>query len=182
MNTMSSSRKADWLIPTGLIALSLVPALAGTIRVAELAGGAAPTAETARFFAARGGMTLHIVTAVAFSLLGALQFSPGLRRRRIRWHRLAGWFLVPCGLLTALSGLWLAHRRGIGSMTGTAPGDYDGTALYFVRLVVGLAMAVSLVLATQTILQRDVTRHRAWMMRAYALGLGAGTQDRKSVV
>jgi hypothetical protein len=32
------------------------------------------------------------------------------------------------------------------------------------------------VLGTAAILRRDVPAHEAWMMRAYALGLGAGTQ------
>lgn len=44
------------------------------------------------------------------------------------------------------------------------------------RLVVGSAMALSIVLGFAAIRRRDVTRHRAWMTRAYALGLGAGTQ------
>ena len=37
-------------------------------------------------------------------------------------------------------------------------------------------MTASIVLAWAAIRQRDVARHRAWMVRAYALGQGAGTQ------
>jgi hypothetical protein len=37
-------------------------------------------------------------------------------------------------------------------------------------------MVISIVLGFTAIRQRDVRRHRAWMMRGYALGLGAGTQ------
>ena len=37
-------------------------------------------------------------------------------------------------------------------------------------------MGASLVLGVVAIRSRDVTRHRAWMTRAYALALGAGTQ------
>ena len=37
-------------------------------------------------------------------------------------------------------------------------------------------MIVSIVLGFTTIRRGDVTRHRAWMMRGYAIGLGAGTQ------
>ena len=37
-------------------------------------------------------------------------------------------------------------------------------------------MVVSMVLGFTAIRRGDVIRHRAWMMRGYAIGLGAGTQ------
>jgi hypothetical protein len=37
-------------------------------------------------------------------------------------------------------------------------------------------MAASIVLGVTAIRRRDIPAHRAWMMRAFALGLGAGTQ------
>ena len=37
-------------------------------------------------------------------------------------------------------------------------------------------MVVSIVLGFTAIRRGDVQRHRAWMMRGYAIGLGAGTQ------
>jgi hypothetical protein len=37
-------------------------------------------------------------------------------------------------------------------------------------------MVVSIVLGYAAILRRDILQHRAWMMRGYAIGLGAGTQ------
>ena len=44
------------------------------------------------------------------------------------------------------------------------------------RLVFGSAMAASLVLGFTAIRRRDIAAHRAWMIRAYAIGLAAGTQ------
>jgi hypothetical protein len=44
------------------------------------------------------------------------------------------------------------------------------------RLAVSSAMVASIVLGFTAIRRRDVAAHRAWMIRAYALGLGAGTQ------
>ncbi|WP_433720762.1 DUF2306 domain-containing protein [Actinoplanes sp. CA-051413] len=38
------------------------------------------------------------------------------------------------------------------------------------------ARAVAIVLGFLTIRRRDIVRHRAWMIRAYAIGQGAGTQ------
>ena len=54
--------------------------------------------------------------------------------------------------------------------------DRSGELLYVSRLVVGSAMVVSIVLGVAAILRRDVNRHRAWMTRGYAIGLGAATQ------
>ena len=52
----------------------------------------------------------------------------------------------------------------------------DGDFLSALRLLFGSAMIVSIVLGFAAIRRRDVTQHRAWMMRGYAIGLGAGTQ------
>src|SRR4051812_4469095 len=98
------SRKSDWLIPAGLILLSLVPALAGTVRVTQLASGAQVTPENARFFAMPLPVLLHIPAAIIYSMLGAFQFSAGFRRRNRTWHRTAGKILIPCGLVVAMSG------------------------------------------------------------------------------
>jgi hypothetical protein len=37
-------------------------------------------------------------------------------------------------------------------------------------------MLASIVLGVAAVLRRDIARHREWMIRAYALGLGAATQ------
>lgn len=168
MSAVSSSRRADWLVPAGLILLSVVPAAAGTARLASLASGAPITPENARFFAMPVPVLLHILSVIPFSILGALQFSPALRRRPQAWHRIAGRFLVVFGLVTALTGLW---------MTQFYPWPAgDGEALYVLRLVFGAAMAFSILRAVDAIRRRDFTSHGAWMIRGYAIGLGAGTQ------
>src|SRR5690606_9985845 len=40
----------------------------------------------------------------------------------------------------------------------------------------GSGMALSIVLGANAIRRRDYIQHGAWMMRAYAIGMGAGTQ------
>ncbi len=49
---MTSSARADRLVPAALIALSVVPVAAGAVRLGELNGGADITPENARVFAA----------------------------------------------------------------------------------------------------------------------------------
>jgi len=43
------------------------------------------------------------------------------------------------------------------------------------RGVFGLALLVALAMAITAIRARDIPRHRAWVIRAYAIGMGAGT-------
>jgi hypothetical protein len=54
--------------------------------------------------------------------------------------------------------------------------DSDGALLYAFRLLFGSAMVGSIVLGFITIRRGDVNGHRAWMLRGYAIGLGAATQ------
>jgi uncharacterized membrane protein len=151
-----------------LVGLSLVPALAGTARLVELARGAAITAVNARFFATPRPVVLHILAAIPYSVLGAFQFVPAFRRRRPVWHRVTGSILVAFGLVVALTGLWMARFY-------PWP-DGDGEILYRLRLTFGSAMAMSIVLAVAAIRRRDFAAHGAWMIRSYAIGMGAGTQ------
>ena len=158
---------ARWLI-TGLLVLSAIPLINGVFRLIQLAGGAEITPANARFFASPVPVVVHIVSAAVYAILGAFQFAPRFRQRYPGWHRVAGRLLVICGLLVGLSGLW---------MTLFYPWpEGDGALLYAFRLVFGSAMVVAIVLGWTTIRRGEVQRHRAWMARAYALGLGAGTQ------
>jgi uncharacterized membrane protein len=133
--------RRGWLIPAGLLALSFIPALAGSLRMIQLGTGAAITPENARFFAAPLPVVLHLVSSLLFCVLGAFQFVPGLRRRQPAWHRISGRLLVPFGLMAALSGLWMAQFYPVGI---ESPASFDGPMLYVIRLVAGSAMALSL--------------------------------------
>jgi uncharacterized membrane protein len=163
-----NSSRTEWLIPAGLVLLGLIPVAAGAVRIAQLSGGEAITPDNARFFASPIPVALHIFSVSVYSLLGAFQFAPSLRRSRPIWHRTAGRILIPSGFVAALTGLW---------MTLFYPWPlYDGAALYVTRLVVGFAMMGFLVLGVTAIQKRDFAQHGDWMTRAYAIGLGAGTQ------
>ena len=84
------------------------------------------------------------------------------------WHRAVGRVLAPCGLVVALTGLWMAQCY-------PWPAG-DGWAVYLERVVFGSAMVVTLVLALDAVRRRHFAAHGAWMTRAYAIGLGAGPQ------
>jgi uncharacterized membrane protein len=155
-------------VPFALIALVLVPTVAGSLRLVEVFGGPHVMPANPRISASPLPVVVHITCAVAYAVLGAFQFSAALRRRRPGWHRASGRVLGALGLAVALSGLWmtLVYPRQPGT----------GELAYLFRLAFGSGMAASLILGITAIRRRDIGRHRAWMTRAYALALGAGTQ------
>ncbi|TDV54855.1 DUF2306 domain-containing protein [Actinophytocola oryzae] len=155
-----------WLVPAVLITFSAIPVTAGIVRVGQLVAGGPITEESARFFASPVPLILHIVGATTFTVLGGFQFSRSLRRHR--WHRVAGRIVIPAGLVAAAAALWMAL------FYPKPPGD--GALLEVFRLVFGTFMFVALVLGYQAIRRHDVSAHRAWLTRAYLVGIGADTQ------
>lgn len=163
-----TTRSSTWRVPIALVALGTVPVIAGSLRLVELSGGAGAMPSDARYDASPLPVVLHIVCATAFAILGALQFSPRFRRDRPGWHRSVGRVLVIAGLGVALSALWLNQFF--------PRADATREVLYPLRMVFGLAMVVTIVLGFIAARRRDFARHRAWMIRSYAIGLVAGTQ------
>jgi uncharacterized membrane protein len=167
MTSRAGSVGSSWRVPAALLVLSAIPVVAGSLRLLEIAGGAQLLPANPRIDAVPAPVVVHIVAAAVFAILGVFQFSARLRRRRPSWHRRSGRVLVGAGLAVAGSGLWMTLFY-----TG-APG---GQLLWAVRLLVGSAMAAFIVLGFTAIRRRDIAAHRAWMIRAYALAVGAGTQ------
>lgn len=111
---------------------------------------------------------VHLVSGTAYAVVGAFQFHATFRRTHRTWHRRTGRVLIVLGLTAALSAVWL---------TLFYDGKNDsGVLVNSFRLLFASAMAASLVLAFLAIRRRNVARHRAWMIRGYAIGLGAATQ------
>lgn len=162
------TRQTDRWVPAGLVALAAIPVLAGTARLVEVLGGPELIPTDARFAAFPAPVVIHVAAAIGYAVLGAFQFSAGIRRRHPGWHRRAGRLLVALGLAVAFSALWMTwafpRKQGTGDLLSTF------------RLLFGSGMAISIILGLAAIRRRDIPRHRAWMTRAYALALGAGTQ------
>ena len=163
-----SARRRTWPLVTTLLVISAIPVTSGTLRLIEVAGGPAVLPANHRYGPFPLPLVLHIVSAITFALGGIVQFLPRFRRRHPAWHRRAGRVLVPAGLLAAGSGL---------AMTLFYEAQPRSGALLFVfRLVFGSAMVAGLVLGLTAVRRGDIAAHRAWMIRAYAIGLAAGTQ------
>jgi len=161
-------RSRSWPVPAALLALSVIPVAAGTLRLIQLAGGPAIIPADHRFAGFPAALIVHIVGATVYAVAGTFQFIPRFRRRHRDWHRRVGRVLAVAGLMVAASALWMTlfyqPQRGTGDL------------LYVLRLIFGSAMAASLVLGVTAARRRNIAAHRAWMIRAYAIGLAAGMQ------
>lgn len=166
---MRKLTKADFKVPAMLLLLTVVPTLGGVVRLASVAGHTKVTPDNARFLHAPTAVVIHVICAVLYCLLGAFQFTPIFRVRWPGWHRRAGRVFALCGLAAGFTGAWMTAFYKI-------PEGMQGPILYVVRLAVTAGMVTSIVMGVVTIRRRDVARHEAFMIRAYALGQGAGTQ------
>lgn len=163
-----TTRRRGWVGPAGLLALGVVPIVAGTLRLVEVLGGPATLPADPRITESPLPLVVHIVSAAVYAPLGALQFATGFRRRRPGWHRAAGRVLVGAGLGVAMSALWLTLFY--------PPQPDSGPLLFVLRVLFGSAMVASLGLGLRAIRRGAVGAHQAWMTRAYAIALAAGTQ------
>ena len=166
---MTNATRIVWKIPLVLLVISAIPLAAGIVRLLGLAANPEISTENARFVAAPFPVIVHVISASLFSILGAFQFSSGLRQRSPGWHRVSGRVVVTSGICVSLSGLWMTVMYLI-------PPELQGSLLYAVRVFVSVAMLLSIYMAVAAVTRCDVATHRTWMIRAYALGQGAGMQ------
>jgi uncharacterized membrane protein len=164
-----STSKRHWLVPAVLIFLSLVPLAAGIVRLISLVNGSEITPDNARFFEAPIPITLHVIYSLVFCVLGAFQFNARFRHHKLNWHRRAGRLLMVCGLGAAITGLWMTHFYLLEP-------HIQHKLLYVFRMLIGTAMVTSILLSLLAIRRKKIAAHRAWIIRGYAIGQGAGTQ------
>ncbi len=155
---------SGWLI-AGLLVFGALPLSFGILRLLQLAGvsDVMPPAQAPAL-----PLVLHICGALLYTILGAFQFSAAIRRRWPAWHRAAGRVALVGASLIVVSALWLTASYATVSA--------GGIILAAFRLAVVATMAVAIGIGLAAAIVRDIPRHRAWMIRAYALGLGAATQ------
>jgi uncharacterized membrane protein len=168
MSATDLARGSGRWIRVGLLVLAVVPVAAGATRLVELAGGPPVLPVNPRIAAAPVVAIIHITSGSLYLLAGILQFSAAFRRRWPKRHVRVGRVLAVVGLAVAGSALWMTlfYPREAGT----------GSLHYVFRLAFGVGMAACLVLGVAAVQRGNVEGHRAWMMRAYALAAGAGTQ------
>jgi uncharacterized membrane protein len=143
---------------------TFIPVMMAAVRVVQIPLGAVPD-DSLRLAAVPFAFFLHALGGLLFGVLGPLQFVRALRLRFGTLHRLTGRVFVLAGAGLALSGLALLLQ-----VESIATGLLDAA-----RGIFGLALIAVLALGVQAARAHNMFRHRAWMIRAYAIGMGQGT-------
>ena len=143
---------------------TFIPVLSALVLVVQIPTGTYPE-ESVRLAVAPISWFVHVLAGALFGIVGPLQFVRALRRRFGLLHRVLGRVFVMSGATIGLSGLSLLSQ-----VTPQSTSVIDIT-----RAVFSSALLIALALAIAAIRDRDVPRHRAWAIRAYAIGMGSGT-------
>jgi uncharacterized membrane protein len=165
-------QRSEWVVVISLLLLSFIPCVGGAIRLIELSLGASfqflppkPMISSAPI-----PVLVHLATAIPYCVLGIAQFLPSLRQRHSNLHRVLGRGLALAGVASVLSGLWMTQFYA-------HPAEDQSNLLYVVRLTVGFSMLGCFYLGVSYAMKKCIGQHQAWMIRAYALAQGAGTQS-----
>ena len=116
-------------------------------------------------FAAHPLLTrVHILCGAVFLLFAPLQFSSRMRARNVRLHRWSGRILLPLAVTSVVTSLYFGMVIPFGGLLeAVAIGLFGGLFI------------VSASLAFAAIRRHDVTRHREWMIRTFAIALAIST-------
>ena len=106
----------------------------------------------------------HILPGVVYLVLAPFQVSRRFRNRHLDLHRKMGRIVVSVGILSGVMGVIFGFFFSFG-----------GFAEASASVVFGTWFTLALALAYSYIRAGDTVRHRRWMIRAFAIGLGVGT-------
>jgi len=151
---------SGWLAWGGMALISTIIAL---VSLRYLAGKGPVPEVTAfnRYF--NPWIKVHVAGAASALLLGAAQFVPAIRARWPVSHRIGGRLYVLGCLIGGVSALILAAGTSAGAIAGAGFGALGG------------AWLTATGVAVYNILKGNVTAHRRWMIRSFALTLAAVT-------
>jgi hypothetical protein len=107
---------------------------------------------------------IHIIPGLLFMLLAPLQFVKRLRTGYPQVHRFIGYIVLISGLIIGSTALIMGFIMAIGGITET-----------LAVTVYGVLFLISLTKAYLHIIKREITLHRRWMIRAFAIGLAIAT-------
>jgi uncharacterized membrane protein len=150
------------VVPAALLFGTLLTIILALVQVVQIPLGALPE-DSRRLSATPVWHFMHALGGATFGILGPIQFGRVLMHKYGRLHRVIGRVFVAAGAMISLSSL---------SLLWHFPDTYS-VAMSSGRLLFGITLGVALVMAMQSLRKRDLARHRNWMIRAYAIGIGA---------
>jgi uncharacterized membrane protein len=119
----------------------------------------------ARYYAMPYLTLLHVTVGILFMVIGPLQFMSSIRTRHLGFHRWCGRVFLLASLVGVLSALAFVPMLPVFGSFSTRVGVVFASGVFLVSLVMGYA----------SIRRRDIARHREWMIRLFAIGLGIST-------
>ncbi|MFT6407157.1 MAG: putative membrane protein [Arenicella sp.] len=109
---------------------------------------------------------LHMLSGILFIALAPLQMIKKVRIKRLSLHRRLGRVLVVCALISGIYGLVSTVVLPVfGGLASESAGWFFGPLFIF-----------AILRAFWCARNKKISLHREWMIRAFALGLGVGTQ------
>lgn len=147
-----------------LLFATFIPIVSAALRMYQIPTGTLPD-DAIKFTQVPFSIFMHALGGFLFGIIGPLQFAGALKRRFGKLHRWSGRVFVVAGLGLGLSSLHLL---------ATFP-DTSTWVLVTARAVAAMAMITAIGIALFEITKGRVTQHRAWMIRAYAIGMGVAT-------
>lgn len=151
-----------YTLPAALLFLTAIPVIMAAVRSVQIPLGIVPE-DTMRLMSTHISLWLHVLAGVGFGLIGPIQFGRVLANRFGRAHKVLGRIFVISGLFLAFSGLNL-----VWSHQGQSTAVLDIT-----RIVAGFGLAFALGRSIYQIFNKNIPSHRAWIIRAYAVGMGS---------
>ena len=151
-----------FVVPLALLLATLLPILLAVVQVVQIPLDALPE-DSQRLRATPILHFMHVLGGATFAIIGPIQFGRALLPKFGRLHRVLGRVFVATGAMISVSSLGLLWHF---------PDTYS-VAISGGRLVFGIGLGIALFMAMHAISTRDLVRHRNWMIRAYAIGIGA---------
>jgi uncharacterized membrane protein len=153
-----------------LIVLILIALVAAAVRIAtdwpNVAAGTIPPEDSFdhRYALHPVLAYVHILPGVVYLVGAPLQLSRRFRKRHMTLHRRMGRVVLAAGITAGVFAIVFGTLFAFGGL-------FEASA----TVVFGAYFVTALVVAFVAIRGRDVTRHRQWMIRAFAIGLAIGT-------
>ena len=153
-----------------LIVLILIALVAFAIRISidwpNVAAGTVPPEDSYdRRYALHPVLAyVHILPGVIYLVGSPLQLSRRFRARHIALHRRMGRVVLPAGVIAGIFAIVFGTLFPFGGLVEASA-----------TVVFGAYFVTALVIALIAIRGGDVTRHRRWMIRAFAIGLAIAT-------
>ncbi len=104
----------------------------------------------------------HLLGGVMMMFAAIVNLNPGLLKRAPRLHRLSGYCFIVGSLVAGASAVWL---------TATFPERFPPLNI-FSNFLWGTLLILCPLMALRAIKSRNISQHRAWMIRGFAVAAG----------